>query len=130
MIDIPYEQIWFTVQYACGCCATHPEFRTPENELISRYSEDIYNSCKQCKIRDEQEKQRRIEQAAHVAADRAARQLEQRMQPTKRYLVDGIPMVIKLSKDGMWRGKRQQQGKVIQKYFGRKDPRPLLVVAP
>jgi hypothetical protein len=43
--------------------------------------------------------------------------------PHQKYLVDGIAMTILQGKDGYWRGGYQREGKPIQKYLGREDPR-------
>ena len=126
MIDTPYERIWITVHYACNCVYARP-VRPPrlQREIFSMRRCDIH------KHEDERAKERLVEQAALDAERRAAYHLEQRQLQTQRYLVNGMAMSITQSKDGCWRGKCQvSKGKQVQKYFGKVDPRPLLVVAP
>lgn len=99
--------VYITKYYTCGCVTCMP-MQSPRlhREIFPRHP------CKICTQLEQQEQERRAamqQENFHI-----------------HYIVDGLPMTITKGKEGYWRGKRYEDGKCINKYFGKTDPRPEL----
>jgi hypothetical protein len=108
MIDTPYEFMYVTVHYDCGCITARPVQRHKgvHHTISSPFR------CKVCSQLEERAQERR----ATLKQEHQARRI--------RYMVDGYAMHIFRDKQGYWQGRCQKNKQTIQKYFGRSDPRP------
>ena len=105
-----YERIWITMHYACGCISTFPVFRIYENEYPTR-TVSTYKLCEHHQALSDQEYERRANMPEKIVSD--------------HYMIDGFKWHI-YQKRGYWHARRYEKKKMIYKYFGKADPRPLL----